>query len=380
MKKIAETVLIIASIPLISIFLLSSFSTFIPTHVFSYISLLALGFPFILAAYLLIMLVNFFVVRKLAVLMLILLPAAYFNTVNTFAFNPKKEFVTAKDSTTLRIMTWNVQSFANYLRRKKSNQAFKTNAQEMLDIIERYNPDILCFQEYRNVENAKGFSPVKHKLSGLGYNYSYCSEDVTREISQNKLVYLEEGVAIFSKYPIHDSERITINNNAEDPENLIYTDILFQGKPLRIFTAHLISFTIFSDTAQQNNANKNIYEITYRNRREAEYKIRETELKHEEEVKIIRNAIDKSPYPVVYCGDLNATPTSYTYAYLRRNDLQDAFLAKGSGIGNTFYKIGPTLRIDVILASKQLEPLQAKREPRKLSDHFPVIADLKWRK
>lgn len=379
MKKIIESIVVIISIPLISVFLLSCFTTFIPPQSFSYISLLALAFPFILAAYLLLLIVNFFVVMKLAIIMLILLPAAYFNTVNTFAFNKKKEWNYAKDSSTLRVMTWNVQSFANYLLRKKSKTAFRTNAEEMQAIIADYNPDILCFQEYRNVENARGFSPVKQRLFDLGYKYSFSSEDVLKDIEHNNHVLLEEGVAIFSKYPILDSGRTPIAEG-EKPESLIYADVQFEGKPVRVFTAHLMSFTIYSDTAQQDNSNKNIYEITYRNRRDAEYKIRETEIKHQDEVKIIRAEIDKSPFPAVYCGDLNITPTSYNYAYLRGNDLQDAFLSAGYGLGNTFYKIGPTLRIDVILASKLFEVQQSKREPRKLSDHFPVIADLSWKR
>jgi endonuclease/exonuclease/phosphatase family metal-dependent hydrolase len=125
---------------------------------------------------------------------------------------------------------------------------------------------------------------------------------------------------------------------------------------------------------------ENIYEITYERRRDARYKVQETEVKHQAEVKVIRNEIDKSPGPVIYCGDMNITPTSYNYRFLRGNNLQDAFLEKGSGMGNTFYKIGPTLRIDYCLPDKKLEVTQCIRIQKKLSDHYPVIADMKWRK
>jgi len=47
--------------------------------------------------------------------MMIFLPLAYFNTVSTFALRPAKAWQTKKDSLALRIMTWNVQSFVNYL-------------------------------------------------------------------------------------------------------------------------------------------------------------------------------------------------------------------------------------------------------------------------
>ncbi|MBK7123675.1 MAG: hypothetical protein IPH68_13225 [Chitinophagaceae bacterium] len=54
------------------------------------------------------------------------------------------------------------------------------------------------------------------------------------------------------------------------------------------------------------------------------------------------------------CGDFNDVPNSYTYFTLKGN-LQDAFLKKGSGFGRTLNFISPTLRIDYILADKELE-------------------------
>ncbi|HRI22968.1 MAG TPA: endonuclease/exonuclease/phosphatase family protein, partial [Panacibacter sp.] len=283
-----------------------------------------------------------------------------------------------KDSSTLRIMTWNVQSFTNYLRKKKSKSDFRTSRDAMLETIKDNNPDILCFQEYRNIENVKKRLSIRRQLDTLGYAYSFCSKDKSGSFPKNPASIVEEGVAIFSKLPFTDSGRININHDDRN-ENLVYTDVFFNNKPVRIFTAHLQSFTIYSDTAEGKNATDNIYEITYKRRKDAEYKVRETEIKHQEEVAIIRKAIEQSPNPVIYCGDLNTTPTSYNYRTLRGSNLQDAFLAKGYGIGNTFYKIGPTLRIDVCLPDKKMQVLQCKKEPRKLSDHYPVIADMEWK-
>ena len=93
---------------------------------------------------------------------------------------------------------------------------------------------------------------------------------------------------------------------------------------------------------------------------------------------IIRNAVQQSPYPVVYCGDINATPASYTYRFLR-GGLQDAFLQKGSGIGNTFSELLPTLRIDMCFPAKEFSVLQCTTVYEKLSDHYPVITDIQWK-
>src|SRR5260221_376118 len=72
-------------------------------------------------------------------------------------------------------------------------------------------------------------------------------------------------------------------------------------------------------------------------------------------------------------------PSSNTYQFLRGN-LQDAFLEKGSGLGTTFYKIAPTLRIDVCLPDNRLQVLQCTVPQLYLSDHFPVVTDLAWKK
>ncbi|HNP21530.1 MAG TPA: endonuclease/exonuclease/phosphatase family protein [Panacibacter sp.] len=379
MRSILRASWTILCLPLTFAYIISSLSPFIPPRTISSVSVLGLGFPYIFALYFICMILSLRRHRKLAIIMMFLLPFGIYNAIHTFALRPSHDWVTAKDSTTLRVMTWNVQGFANYLRRKKSKAAYRTNKAEMLATIDEMHPDVLCMQEYRNIENAKRRTPIRRELDSLGFKYFYTSKDRAGAYPKNPSVWLEEGVAIYSRYPIIDSGKVCINAAYEsDTENLIHADILFNGKPVRIFTAHLESFTIYSDTAGKMTKGENIYEITYEKRRDAQYKIQETEIKHQAEVNVIRQELDKSPNAVIYCGDMNITPSSYTYRYLRGNDLQDAFLEKGSGIGNTFYKIGPTLRIDYILPEKDFEVTQCQRIAEKLSDHYPVVADMKW--
>lgn len=85
--------------------------------------------------------------------------------------------------------------------------------------------------------------------------------------------------------------------------------------------------------------------------------------------------IDKSPYPVIVCGDFNDVPNSYAYCKIG-DRLQNAFVEKGSGIGRTFSNISPTLRIDNIFTDKIFTISQFTRVRNNLSDHFPIIADV----
>ena len=57
----------------------------------------------------------------------------------------------------------------------------------------------------------------------------------------------------------------------------------------------------------------------------------------------------------------------------------NAFVAKGAGIGNTYAGISPTLRIDNIFVDPRFDVQQYCRIKRKLSDHYPIVTDLKYK-
>ena len=288
------------------------------------------------------------------------------------AFNGKTEWHQTKDSNTLRILTWNVQSFRGLF--PQSSPYAKTRI-GILNTINEYKPDVLCLQEYKNTENGKRDVSVRRELDSLGYHYFYCSNDDVRYV---RTTVHTSGVAIYSKLPLLDTGRIEINPETKK-EHVIYADVVFNNKKVRLFTAHLNSFYLYPDTIKASDAGEDIFRKTYHRKRVIQYKLRETEVDHNKEVAEIRPLINESPFPTVYCGDINTTPASYNYHTLKGDNMQDAFLAKGSGLGRTFYQISPTLRIDVCLVSKQFDVQQAQVIERKLSDHYPVIADVKWK-
>jgi endonuclease/exonuclease/phosphatase family metal-dependent hydrolase len=94
---------------------------------------------------------------------------------------------------------------------------------------------------------------------------------------------------------------------------------------------------------------------------------------------IVHDVMSNTPHPYFLCADLNDVPNSYTY-FTVSDELQDAFLKKGTGIGRTFTALSPTLRIDYILADQRFVIDQYKRVTRKYSDHFMQVADLALKK
>jgi endonuclease/exonuclease/phosphatase family metal-dependent hydrolase len=94
---------------------------------------------------------------------------------------------------------------------------------------------------------------------------------------------------------------------------------------------------------------------------------------------IVKQVLEDSPYPFLFCGDLNDVPNSYTY-FTIRGDLQDAFLKKGFGIGRTFSSLSPTLRIDYIFADKNFKIDRFNRVIKNYSDHYMILSDVKLKK
>lgn len=365
MKKFIRRAWIIFSVAVFVCFVVSCFTIFIPPSVFSYITLFALAFPYLLLIMIVITIINFFTAKKLAALMMVFLPPGFINISHTIAFNFPKKFPAEKDSAALRIMTWNVQDFVDL--------SFKSDVRSrMLSIISEKTPDVLCIQEMTNVEGGKWRVSVRKELDSMGFKYHFFSNDI---ITTNKMdAVVTRGAAIFSKTPFFDSGRTNIRDDRTG-ENLIYANIKFNNRLVRIYTAHLASFQLYTDTID---AKKDVYEITYDRKRVIQYKLRETEQLHEKEAKIIHREISKAGFPAVYCGDMNAVPCSYNYRFIK-NNFHDAFLEKGSGIGATFYKILPTLRIDYCLADKRLKVLNCTVIEEKLSDHYPVVTDIRWK-
>ncbi len=364
MKKIVRFAFVSCCIVLIALFIISCSSAYVSPYTFSYMPLFALCFPYFFIALLIFAIICFFINRKWALLMLLCLLAGIPNLSKTAAFNVPAAFNNQKKDSALRILTWNVQSFV-------SLQYKSTTWLKMLDVIAEKNPDIICMQEFKNVEGGRKIS-ILDKLDSMGYKHFVFSEDDIHKKNTGAIVTY--GCAIFSKLSLTDSGRTNIIMQPEK-ESLAYIDVKFNNKPLRIFTAHLQSFELYNDT---NNTQQDVYQITYQRKRFIQYKLRDVEKFHANEVATIRDAFSKTSIPYIYCGDMNTVPTSYTYNKLKGN-LQDAFLAKGSGIGQTFYKILPTLRIDYIFADEKFKINQCAVIEKKLSDHYPVVTDIQWK-
>ena len=108
-------------------------------------------------------------------------------------------------------------------------------------------------------------------------------------------------------------------------------------------------------------------------------KLRSADRLRHDQARAVKRAIRQSPHPVITVGDFNAIPLSYVYWKIKFG-LHDCFLDSSLGqLGTTYKRGGIGVRIDYILCSRKLHPIQCKVDKlATYSDHYPVAATIGW--
>ena len=209
------------------------------------------------------------------------------------------------------------------------------------------------------------------KLHFPGYFYSYnVKEDFWR--------HAHFGIIIFSRYPIVRKQTVSFYPN--DYNSIFqYIDVLKGEDTIRVFNIHLQSLR-FSRANLKYIDDPTIEEDkTLKESKSILGKFKRGFLKRQIQADRIRAEVDKSPYPVILAGDFNDLPNSYACQTIGGN-MKNAFVEKGAGLGRSFTRISPVLRIDNIFAGNEFGIKQYQLVKKKLSDHFPILADLQLNK
>lgn len=368
-RKYTKRVFIIINVVVSSLFLLACSNAFLPPQQFWFISLLGIGFPFLLILVLACLLFWTIFRSRWAFLSLACLIIGYTNIRALIAFHYGKAYTEAKPKDAIRVLSWNVSWFDEQKRSEKNRVTYR---KDILAFIKKMNPDILCFQEYVEPNTRFRTYNNRHDITILGYPYSMVVTDYTGWKNT-----WQTGVAIFSKYPILDSlhTRYPGPKSFRAGESLIATDIDYNGRKVRIFTTHLQSFVLKPKDYRDIEIIKSASDSMIYASKSVVRKLAQGYRFRGQQVDIVKRYLDSSPYPTIICGDFNDIPNSYTYFKIRGNR-KDAFTEAGKGIGRTFFNLAPTLRIDYIMPDKNFSVLQYFRYLLPYSEHYPVIADL----
>lgn len=326
--KIFRLILFILHLGLLFLLTGVLLNAYIPPKIFPWFNLLSLGFPILVIGYVILTFFWIFSWKKRAFVFMFL---------GLFFLNPVKRWVNysseSKETANLKIISFNMKSG-------------KEGIDKIKDYLEQKNADIIFIQE----ENGQ------LKLNNLEGEYSL------------------PVIRLYSKYKVVSRKNLFENlSDGDITSQCEQIDLEIKGKTYRILNVHLQSFGVVKSMVKLNGSSE-----------EDEQKVKNIVKKliptfksHQEQVKIIRESIDNSPYPVIVAGDFNAVPNSYEY-YKTSEGLKDAFYEVGRGSGTSFHDYKYPLRIDYIFTSESIKPVSYKVDRSvNLSDHFPVIATFK---
>jgi endonuclease/exonuclease/phosphatase family metal-dependent hydrolase len=364
MRKSVKFTLIACNVAFALLYVLSCFGTRISANWI--IGLLTLGAFYLFLINVVFLVFWLFAKRKLALISLFTVLICWYPMSNVFKLSLGSSFETKKNSSAIRVMDWNVELF-NMLDHK-TNPGKK---EEIVKLIRSYNPDIACFQEMVATDGeSSGINNIQDISESIGMPYYHYAYKTKFDFDQQH----HFGIVIFSKFPILREQ--TIASEEKNYNSVFqYADLLVNNDTIRVFNIHLQSLHFNPHNRLYLN-NPSMDEK--RDLEESKSILRKFKAgfnKRKWQSDNVKKEINKSPYPVILCGDFNDVPNSYVYNNIG-NGMVNAFEQKGSGIGTTYSSISSTLRIDNIFVSPVFQVTQFTRVKKNLSDHYPLIADI----
>lgn len=259
-----------------------------------------------------------------------------------------------------KVVTYNVKNLSNDNVDLLEPEVRKN----IINYIDAQEPDIICLQEFSIVHpDPEAFLDSISSLLSMPYHaHSLYLEKVRKRIN---------AIYIFSKFPIINSSSF---RRDEFHNYALFADMIIGTDTARVYNIHLESirlkqedYKFISDLDQQVEDKESVKEGS----RRILNKMRTAYDRRAGQVDSLNASIEKSPFPVILCGDFNDSPNSYAYQQLTAS-LTDSFLESGQGFGNTYSGKLPSYRIDYILYSDYFTSWGCRRDKINYSDHYPV--------
>lgn len=342
--------------------ILSYVASFISPGVFWPIAFFGLAYPPLLLLNFAFIILWLFKKPALSLISLLTIILGWKYLVSTIGFRESTAIQVAKSSNhILRVMTWNV----HYFRTFDKNEYEQGIKNQMLDVIRKEQPDILCVQEFFTRRKGE-FNFKKAVTEVLNSQHYYIEESGGNDYEMN-------GYAIFSKLPLKNKGKLDFPNIPEG-NDVIFADFEINKQRFRVYNVHLQSISFQPEDYEYL---KNVKEIQtdVNSTKRLSRRIKNAFVKRSEQVKILKAHASKTNIPYIIAGDFNDTPISYAVNTLGEG-MKNTFREKGSGFGITYNGDFPNFQIDYILVSPKFDVRNYIIIDKKLSDHYPVRTDL----
>lgn len=324
---------------------------------------LGLSYPFILLANICFILLWAIKKRWYAFLSFLAILIGYQNLTRTIGLRKKETAHYLRDSSSVRLMTYNVHHFKQFGSEVDSNAR-----NNILDLINEEQPDVIAIQEFLTRKKGKLKSENNiRKILGTEDYYFYST-------SGND--YESMGIAIFSKLPIVNKGKLT-ELDPKGSNNGLWIDVKKNNKVFRIYTIHLasIAFAPVDYYYFKRISNMKTEDEDIKHGRRILSRLKSAFVRRAKQVEILKSYTDSCKTPFVIMGDFNDTPVSYSVNQISK-DLKNSFIEKGVGIGRTYNGDFPNFQIDYILTTKDFDIHTYKIIKKAYSDHYPVRVDV----
>ncbi|WNI35218.1 endonuclease/exonuclease/phosphatase family protein [Chryseobacterium sp. SG20098] len=319
--KIFRLIVFIVHLGILFLLLGTLLNAYVPPKIFPWFNLLSLGFPVLIIVYVILTIFWVFSWKKRAFV---------FMFAGLAFINPVKRWVNYSDrkgGSEIKVVSFNTR-------------AGRVGNKELEPYLKSQNADVLLLQEDAG---------IKYQFEGY------------------QKVNPGGGLTILTRHKILKQQIIEPQDGELRIPGLL-ADIEIKGKTYRFIDVYLNPFRFQKEMVKLNgdtdNDEQKIKDVVKR--------LIPTFKKHQDQVTLIREAIDNSPYPVILAGDFNSVPNSYEYYHLSEG-LEDAFVEAGRGSATSFHDYKFPIRIDYIFSSKTVRAISYKVDRSvSISDHYPV--------
>lgn len=286
----------------------------------------------------------------------------------------------AQPEDTLSVMTYNIgylSGMTNNLPVKPGSELFDSNLHQARQLINKWQPDIIGFQE---IDLGSSRSYQRNQVDSLNQGYHQAIVSVNWDKNYVPFPYWPPSVhfgrllsaqAVLSKFPVVSSQRLVLSEPASAPfyYRAFYLDRLLQvlqvsvnGQRLVVLNVHLEAFDQHTREVQAN-----------------------------EVMKVVDQYVRDQP--LILMGDFNARPPfatekitdEHTISMFLEHPLLEAALDKPTYLAQesrhfTFDTSEPYEKLDYIFYTPQtIEPIEVitLKEAGEISDHFPVLMTFK---
>lgn len=359
MRSLIRNILLIINLALVIFLLMSYLAAFVSPETIWVFAFFGLAYPYILLANIFFIVFWIFFRKWYFLLSLVFVLAGWGSLKKLFQLKPEKDPVEITGDP-FRIISYNVRLF-NYYSWEKDTEL----RPKMMDYLNGESPSVVCFQEFLTLPGgAITLAGIKEELKDLPYSHVNYTHRIPGRMNF--------GLATFSKFPIVHKGNIEYDNSLN---GILYSDLAIGKDTVRVYNCHLQSVKLKQDYNKVlDNLIFNYDQKHLKDVKAISVRLRDAYIQRAYQADLLSRHIKTSPFPVIVCGDFNDTPFSYCYYRLSRG-LKDAFIASGSGMGNTYRQTTAPIRIDYILYSPSLKSSHFFIKKTKWSDHYPVGCD-----